>query len=206
MASRRSSCSTFHDYYRNEVDLFGTLFGATEDLLRFRHSVGYEVVRLSASRGSRTGVPSVAMIYPVTDAGRQLTDEIRDELADTLGIQLELVSADGAVQLSDELRALVQRGLREPQVIAVDAALGAATSYAHGPRTFESVAAAMQALWDAGALPDERLHPSERALIQARLLQRRGWVESASAATYPSVPAAMRAMRRAVRKLLRDDW
>ena len=45
------------------------------------------------------------------------------------------------------------------------------------------------------------LSPAARAVVQARVLDERGWIATAAAAGLP-VPAAMRQLRRAIRALL----
>lgn len=88
-----------HVHREHAPDLFGTLFGATAELLAFRRSVGYEVVRLSASRGARTGEPSVMMLRAVSERAHALVSELRAELARDLPRQLELLRSDGETLL-----------------------------------------------------------------------------------------------------------
>ena len=91
-------------------DLFGTLFGATAELLQFRRSVGYALVRVGASRGTRTGEPAAVMLRPVSERATRLLDGLREDLARDLPLQLELLAAD--LVLEPALRASLGRDCR----------------------------------------------------------------------------------------------
>ncbi len=186
-----------HAFY--DPDLFGTLFGATAELLRFRRSLGYALVRVGASRGARTGEPAAVMIRAVTPRARLLVRELRAALARDLPLQLELMERE--VPMDDALVAALREDLPDPAPLSAAVIEEAVQAYAFGPRPFESVALAVRS-WV--ALEDEafgRLSAADRQLIDARVLRGLRWSEVAAAAAMPSVPAAMRATRRAVRAL-----
>ncbi|MCA9572266.1 MAG: tRNA(Met) cytidine acetyltransferase, partial [Myxococcales bacterium] len=71
--------SAVHEAY--DVDLFGTLFSADPDVVRFRRQHGYEVVRVGSSASARSGQPAVVMVRPVTPVARALLADLRAELA-----------------------------------------------------------------------------------------------------------------------------
>ncbi len=191
-----------HVHQVHTPDLFGTLFGATAELLAFRRSLGYSTVRISASRGARTGEPSVMMVRPVSADAHQLVTELRAELARDLGVQLELMQADGETLLEPELFAALHRGLPSPAALSDEVAEALTASYASGPRTFESVALAVAHYVQAHPGCLHALDDSARRLVEGRVLQRGGWRTATQHAGLPSVPAAMRALRRAVRRLV----
>jgi tRNA(Met) cytidine acetyltransferase len=182
-------------------DLVGTVFGATAELLAFRRSLGYEVVRVSASHGARTGEPAVMMIRPSSPAARALHDALRAELARDLPLQLALHEADGELLLDPGLDHALRAGLPAAAPLADGPRDAVVASYLAGPRTFESVAAALTAFVAAHPEALRRLDPQHAALLTARVLDRRSWTRAAGAAGYPSVRAAMRAFRRAVHAL-----
>jgi len=183
-------------------DLFGTLFGATPELLRFRRSAGYELVRVGASRGARTGEPAAVMLRPCSDRAKRLHAALREALARDLPLQLELLESGGQLLLDPALRAALARDLPEPPPLDEAARARVVASYAYGPRTYESAAGAITAWVRANAARLGELAPAERALIEARIVGRAPWTDVACAASLPSVPAAMRALRRAVRALM----
>lgn len=191
-----------HASYR--PDLFGTIFGATAELIAFRRSLGYEVVRISASRGARTGEPSVMMLRPVSDAASALMTELRREFARDLAVQLELLEADGQTLLDPELVRALQAHLPSAAALSSEEARALAVSYAHGPRTFESVALAARVFVREDEQRLAELPEDLRAVVEARVMRGQGWRGVAEASGQPSVPAAMRALRRAFRLLIAE--
>ncbi|MEZ4473811.1 MAG: GNAT family N-acetyltransferase [bacterium] len=181
-------------------DLFGTLFGATPDLLAFRRHAGYRLVRLGASRGSRTGEPAAVMVRPVTPAAIALIERVQADFARDLPLHLALMRGDVVVDAA--FADALAEGLPPPSRLDAAEADAMLASYAFGPRTLEAAAPA-----GAGFLarrPDllAGLAPAERALVEARVLAHRGWDAAARAGGLPSIPAAMRAMRRIIRRLV----
>ena len=189
-----------HESY--QPDLFGTLFGLSPGLLQFRRSVGYELVRVGASRGTRTGEPAVVMMRPVSDRAEALFQRLRDKLARQLPVQMKLMQAGRELLLEDTLIHDLSEGLGPALPLSESERKEAVELFAHGPRTHESACVALRSFVEEheGSLPE--LPPGDRALIQARILRGMGWEDAARAADLPSVPAAMRALRRAIRALL----
>ncbi|MFK7992358.1 MAG: GNAT family N-acetyltransferase [Sandaracinaceae bacterium] len=181
-------------------DLFGTLFSATPDVLAFRRALGYRLVRIGASRGARTGEPAAVMVRPVSPAARDLTTQLRAELARDLPLQLRLLDADDGLGLSEALRDSLLADLPAPASLSEAEELQRVRDYAFGPPPYEAVAFAVQR-WvrrqDRSALAS-----MPRAVVEGRVLAERGWRRVAEEAGAPSVPAAMRALRRAVRAML----
>lgn len=185
-----------------QVELFGTVFGATADLLWFRRRLGYQLVRVSASRGARTGEPSVVMLRPVSERARQLVGELQAELARDLPRVLELMHADGETLLDPDLAAALVLELPAASSLSPDQCRALVESYAFGPRTFESVAFALARFVATEPARLEALTASERALVENRVIAGHGWRRVTEDAGLATVPAAMRALRRAVRRLL----
>ena len=202
MRRRHVASTLIEDVQRTfDGDLVGTVFGATAELLAFRRSLGYEVVRVSASHGARTGEPAVMMIRPTSAAARALHDALRADLARDLPLQLALHEADGELLLDPALDHALRAGLPAAAPLSVAARDAIVESYLAGPRTFESVAAALTDFVASHQAALGRLDPQHAELLSARVLGRRSWTRTAAAASYPTVRAAMRAFRRAVRAL-----
>jgi tRNA(Met) cytidine acetyltransferase len=185
-------------------DLFGTLFGATPELLRFRRSVGYELVRVGVSRGARTGEPAAVMVCAVSERARSLVSSLRIELARNLPLQLELLAADGELSVEPALTDALSEGLPAPPPIGDEEVRAQVRSYLSGPRPYESAAFALERFVSAQAARLGALDERSRALIEGRVLGRHPWTQVATDAGYPSVPAAMRALRPAIRALALD--
>jgi tRNA(Met) cytidine acetyltransferase len=180
-------------------DLFGTLFGATPALVRFRRAVGYRPVRLGVGPGSRTGEPAVAMLRPATPAGAAAVRTLESDLALTLDAQVAYMAADGGVPVEAALVALLRPVDPDPPSAGAETAMVA--RYLDGPATFESVAGPVAAWVAARAAHLDALAAADAALLRTRVLERRGWDAAAAAAGLPTRRAAMRALRRAVRRL-----
>jgi tRNA(Met) cytidine acetyltransferase len=181
-------------------DLFGTMFGAEAGLVAFRRRVGYELVRVSASRGASTGEPSTLMIRPVSARARALCTILREELARELPGQLRLLRAE-ALPLTAELEETLRAGLPEVPSWTPQQCRERTEAYAWGPRTFESCADAITRWVQAHPERLERIDARARALVQARVVQGQGW-RAVAAAAGSTLPAAMRGLRRAFRDLL----
>src|SRR5690606_38459925 len=189
-----------HRTASNDVDLFGTLFGATPELIEFRSRLGYQDVRVSASRGARTGEPSVMMLEPISEPARRVVEARRRELARELDVQLALLSADDGLSLEPALIDALRVDLPEVAAYSPAECRALAHAYAHGPRTFESVATAVRGLLETVEL--DRLPPQWPAVVERRALHLRRWRRVTRHAGLPSITATMRAMRRAIRALV----
>jgi len=192
-----------HASYR--PDFFGTVFGATPELLRFRRAVGYELVRVGASLGARTGEPAAVMIRPVSSRAFELLRALRQDLARQIDMQLELLRADGDVGFDASLPSCLREGLEAPRELSKQAINDGVTRYLHGPQTFQGAVyvitrAVEQASSGLSVLPEK-----QRKLIESRVLCRKGWADAARDAGYPTVSAAMRALRPALRALLKNS-
>ena len=187
--------ASIHDHY--QPDLFGTLFGATPPVMRLRRRLGYRLVRVGAARGSRTGEPTAVMIRPVSAAATALVADLQADLAAELPGLVALMAAEGP--LSPALVSAFGAGLPEACVPDPDRLAARLTSYLSGPCHFEAAALALQhAVMDADL---SALSAIERGLITDRLVVPVSWAAAASKACM-SVPAAQRALKRALRALL----
>ncbi len=145
-----------HVHAAYDPDAFGTLFGTTPELLAFRRSVGYEVVRVGASRGTRTGEPAAVMLRAASPAGARLVGDLRGALARDLPPQLELLRDD---VLDDDLP--------EPAPLTPEEVAEGVRAYAFGARTLEASIAALTRYVEG----IEDLPP----LLESRIRRREPW-------------------------------
>lgn len=185
------------------VDLFGTVFGATPDLVRFRRRLGYELCRVGISRGARSGEPSVVMIRPVSAASQALVRDLRDELARELPIQLELLAVDGELELTAELAQALSLDLPEPRPLSAAETLTRVRRYVASAQPSSAAPSALMAFAEQHRSALGRLRPSERDVIEARLLARLDWATVAQRAGLSSAAAATRALRPAMAALIK---
>ena len=191
-----------HVHERYQPDLFGTLFGATPELIAFRRACGYALIRVGASRGSRTGEPAAVMIRARSAAAERLLGALRAELARDLPTQLELLEAEGSLLFDPRLKGALLSDLPSPAGFDPAAIEAAITGYAHGPRIFESVMPALELAVRARERALSRLRSDEEALIRARVLERQPWTLVAAQQGHANPRITMRALRRAIRALL----
>ncbi len=190
---------TEHVHATEPAELFGTLFGATAALIRFRRALGYEVARVGAARGARSGEPSVVMLRPVSARAAALLADLRSDLALHWPLQRVLLAREEPI--SEELAAAIEAGL-PPAVEPDDAVLGERLAFYLGSaQPIEACVGFVAAF--ARRYPERlaALPPSDRALVAGRVLDLAGWPEVAARAGL-TVEGAHRGMRRAVRALV----
>jgi tRNA(Met) cytidine acetyltransferase len=185
--------------------LFGTLFGATPELLAFRRALGYQLVRVGVARGSRTGEPAAVMIRPTSPAAGALVHQLRHQLAHALPTQLHLLSHDGELHLDPELDRSLRADL--PHVDPPDDPTCArvVARYAASAQPYELIAHALIPWLRRRSDHLAHLTPTARAVVEARVLRGDSWPHVARIAGLPSAGAAMRALRPAIRALLATE-
>ncbi|MCB9529865.1 MAG: tRNA(Met) cytidine acetyltransferase [Myxococcales bacterium] len=183
-------------------DLFGTVFGATPALLRFRRAAGYALVRVGVNPGSRTGEPAAVMLRPVSPRAVGLCEALRAELARDLPTQLALMRADDEIWLAPRLVDAFGDPMAAPAPLTDEAIREGVMAYAFGPRPLEAAGHAIAAFVTAHAAALPALGEPAGALLAGRLIERRGWATLTARLGLGSVRAAMRAARRAMQALV----
>ena len=189
-----------HVHKSYHPDLFGTLFGATPELLHFRRAVGYELARIGSSPGARTGEPSALMLRAASPQGAELVRSLREDLARDLSLQLELLEAEGELGFDPHLAAALCEGLPTAFDLDDDDVLQRVLRYLHGPQTAQAAAYVLDRFVRMNPQALDALDPCERALVLGRVVARRAWRIVAEQAGYATVGAAMRALRPTLRK------
>jgi tRNA(Met) cytidine acetyltransferase len=177
------------------ADGFGTLFGATPDLVAFRRQQGYRPVFLAAGLGARSGAPAVAAVRPVHPDAAALTDALQAELARDLPLRLRLLAADTGLPVDPALPDALALPPAPPRALADAWALAA--SWVDGPRALESVAGALAQVLTAA--PDWLAGTAERGWLTARVVDARPWT-AIGVSPGPAVRAIKRAWRAAARR------
>ncbi|MEN0066021.1 MAG: GNAT family N-acetyltransferase [Myxococcota bacterium] len=198
----RQLVAAIHEHYA--PDAFGTLFGATAAVVRFRQALGYVLVRLGASRGSRTGDPAAVMVRPVSARATEVVEQLRARLAARLETQLSLLARDDAGPRPKALEEALWEGLvaNSAPVPAVEVEQGV-RGYTQGPRPLDAVVVELRQFvgWHGDLLA--RRSAEEQRLIRHRIVEGRPWWEAAQA-MQTSIPGTMRATRRAFAAFVRD--
>jgi len=182
------------------VELLGALFAATPDLLALWRAAGFDPVRLSVSRGARSGEHSALVLRPLVDATRGLCDGLRRRLARDLPHQLS-----GSLRDLEPDLALAVLHASDPRAEPDldDEDWRALVACAFGPRPHDVTARPAFALVRVAlATGEPELDPEAARLSVARVLQRRPWSEVRDLLELPSVPSAMRRLRSALGPLV----
>jgi tRNA(Met) cytidine acetyltransferase len=204
-ASRReglASALVEHVHGAHEVDAFGTLFGATTEVVRFRQKLGYELVRVGASRGARTGEPAAVMVRPVSRRAAALVAALRVELARNLPWQLRAFAAEG-LPLDAALETALRDGLPAPPPLSPADRDALVETYTTSARPADTLAHALCSFVAEHEGSLVTLDRRSAALLRARWVEELPWREAAACAGYRHAGDAMRAMRSAVAALWR---
>ena len=188
-----------HASYR--PDLFGTLFGATPELLRFRRSLGYRPVRLGLTRSARSGEPSVALLRPGSERGAALLASLQADLARDLPLQLEWLAAESGLPPHPDLARALARDLPPPAPLP---AAEVARRYRRGvasPQPLEAFGYVVERWLREHPARLAALEPRARQLLEGRVFARRAWSELAAAGGWPNLAQALAAARRALQAL-----
>ncbi|MBX7197555.1 MAG: GNAT family N-acetyltransferase, partial [Sandaracinaceae bacterium] len=183
-----------HVHATYDPDLFGTLFGATPELLSFRRALGYRLVRVGMSRGRRSGEPAAVMVRPVSPRAVALVDELRASLAWNLPAQCELLDRDLA--LDPALAASFREDLPHAPEPTPEQVSAAVRRYVSGPQPSDAVAWALERWVRSHPAALAALDAKARAIVEGRVLDRRAWTDLGA-----PVPWAMRALRPAMARL-----
>jgi len=176
-----------------DVELFGTLFGAAIDLVRFRLSQGYVPVRVGIAPGPRSGEPAITMARGVSAHARALVDELALDLA------RDLPHLRALVPLDDDLARVVTSALPRATPLDDEAVRARVRAYLAGPQPFEGAAHAITTFVDARRDTLHVLDADSRAVVVGRVLEQRSW--RAVGRAVGGVPRAMRLLRPAIAQL-----
>jgi tRNA(Met) cytidine acetyltransferase len=156
-----------------QVDLLGSSFGATRDLLRFWSRAGYRCVRCGVRPSAVSGLRSSVVLRAASAEGRVLVERLRERLArhfpDQLPGALRDLDARIVLALGDQLQQAPDPTLDEDELLAC----------AFGPRAFDAAPSATLSLvrhaLAAGHLG--KLKPEASRLLVGKVLQRRSFHE-----------------------------
>ncbi|MCW8909222.1 MAG: GNAT family N-acetyltransferase, partial [Gammaproteobacteria bacterium] len=94
---------------KQHVDVIGTSFGATVELLSFWKKAGFEMVRMGFTRDHASGAHSAVMMMPFSERGCQVFSQIRKKFQYHLSYWL----AEPLRYLSSDIRRLLERQVVE---------------------------------------------------------------------------------------------
>jgi tRNA(Met) cytidine acetyltransferase len=160
------------------LDLAGSSFGATVDLLDFWEHCGFSPVHLGTSRNSASGANAAVVLQPLSPAGESLQKLASKRLAKRLPSLL----AEPLRDLEPEIAACLLRNAPQSDWSPAPGERQEVAAFAFGQRTYEAVLPLLADLVRARigqTLRAGQLDDSERSLLICKLLQHRGWTDTA---------------------------
>lgn len=185
------------DAVKQGVDYLGTVYGASEDLLRFWRDASFVPVRVGLSRDGASGTHAVMMLKPLTATAVALVDTARRRFAAQfqwlLLDELKVLDASLVALLLPMLRAEITRF----QSVSLDD-LPELWSFTRGQRQYENcVHLVKKAAWQILACAPITT-PEARLLVQ-RVLQGCSWAQVVDSCRLPGEKRARQLLRELVR-------
>jgi tRNA(Met) cytidine acetyltransferase len=211
---RRLLRGLFREARRDGIDLLGTSFGATPDLIAFWSGCGYRPVQIGTSRNAASGEHALVMLRPASAHGWSFSAATRTRLARRLPVLLpgplrQLDPAVAAALIAASLIATLggrqESSGHPPSLDALERL--ELESFATGHRTLEAALPALAGLTYrrlSTALCRGRLDHAEAALLIATAGQLRPAGELAEVFDVRGQEAVIEALRRIVGRLLND--
>ncbi len=182
------------------VDLLGSSFSASPELLRFWSACGYQPMRLGLSRDASSGAHSALVGIAVSEPARQLRQQaglrFRHQFIDWLRGPLAQLEPAIVCWLLRHLPAAGQAELSEQDQLDLIA-------FGWGRRGFEQSWSSLQKLvLQYRVTVDGDSDPAQRSLLVARVLQERDWQHCAALLSLPGRRQVESLLRQQVRELL----
>ena len=179
-------------------DMFGTSFGATEELMRFWRRAGLALVRVGLKRDAASGMHSAVWLDALNAAAESVLRTLQDDFFD--GLPHLLVD-----DLHDLEPGLVQTALSGAPINKLsERDRGEVLRYAWSERDYAGVVAPLWRLvWRSGSVGSlSALATAQRDALIRRVLQKRSWAEVASELGISGMAQAEQSVRLAVASLL----
>lgn len=181
------------------VDVIGTSFGATPQLIRFWSKLGFQPVRVGLTRNASSGHHSVIMLYPVSKQGQVILKQSTVELGQQLTFQL----SENLVQLEPELVIQLLPDTLYQKLSKQE--LKSLHTFAHHQRNYETI---LGPIWKLAinAISDEnlrnKLDQNEQNLLVSKVIQKRCWTDTAKLLNYSGRREVIETLRGVVGKFI----
>lgn len=185
------------------LDLLGSSFGGTDELLRFWRYCGLSPVRVGVTREASSGEHSLMVLRALNDSGAKVCDHARSRFLRNLPDQLTQTLSG----LEPVLALQLLRGV-EPENRPDAGDLREVSAFAFAQRGYDDTIGPLRRfVVDVVARQRllERLTVPQQSLIAAKVLQGRSWSDLVRRGGFNGRTDAMRFMRRAIASLLPGD-
>lgn len=189
------------DSVKQDLDYFGSSFGATRELLGFWQRSDFIPVRLSTRRGTTSGEHSVIVMRGLNDSGKQLAIAARERFERHIFHQLSGPLCKLTPGIAGQLLVSTQvhKQLRLDQADRLDL-----SDFVQGHRVYETCMGVVYSLVQYSLMHQnaiQNLTVQEQRLLITRVLQGRGWQTSAVISGVEGRRQAVQLLRECVGKL-----
>lgn len=183
------------------LDLVGSSFGATKDLLDFWEHCGLLPVHLGSNRNAASGAHAAVVLHPLSPAG----DGLQRSALERLGKRLPTLLTEPLRDLEPEIAACLLRIAPQDDWTPTSMERRELESFAFALRTYEAVLpllARLVATRLGEALRARAVDDAQRDALICKILQHRDWSETSRLLSLTGRAQAVRLLRTAVGKLM----
>jgi len=189
------------DIQAQNLDLIGSSFGATTNLLDFWERCGYPPVHLGARRNAASGAHAAVVLRPLSPAG----DSLQTLALARLGQRLPRLLAEPLQDLETEIAASLIRNTPEDTWNPDPRELRELEAFAFALRSYESILPLLAGLAFSRlgqALVAGKVDNRERAALIGKVFQHRDWATVAQTLSLSGKAQVVELLRRVVGKLI----
>ncbi|WP_263078946.1 GNAT family N-acetyltransferase [Endozoicomonas sp. Mp262] len=182
---------------QRKIDYIGSVFGATPELLAFWKRAGLMPVRLGLNREASSGVHSVMMLKPLSEAGLTMTSQARERFSE----QFSYLLSDVLGNLEADIVLPLLKGLQKDSGHLTDMDRQDIQSFVQGARLYECcIAAIKKIVWQvlSGRQSGLALERFEEELLVVKVLQNKSWTGTARLLELKGKKQALSSLRKAL--------
>jgi len=186
------------------LDIIGSNFGASSDLLAFWQNAGYLPTHIGLKHNTSTGTNAITYLKPLSDKGQTIYETAINKLKTQLSFQL---SETYQTLDSDVVAEIYKTLATENKLHLTSSEWEDISSFADSLRGYEINALPIHKLIQHGfsnGIIDNACDAKERQLLIKKVLQRQSWQEIVSRLEFDGKQQAIQALRKVIGKLTND--
>jgi tRNA(Met) cytidine acetyltransferase len=186
------------------LDIIGSNFGASSDLLAFWYKAGYLPMHIGLKRNTSTGTHAITYLKPLTDCGKNICQQSNNKLAKQFSFQL----AEAYQALDTEVVAEVYNALATSNILQLTSdEWEDISSFADSLRGYEINTMPIHKFIQYGfsnGLIHKTCSAGELQLLIKKVLQRQSWQDIVTSLHFEGKRQAVQALRIVISKLVND--
>lgn len=192
------------DAKNGKLDIIGTNYGASSELLAFWHNAGYLPAHIGLKRNTSTGTNAITYLKPLSDSGQNICQAAINKLKAQFSFQLpeayQTLDADMVFEIYKSLATDITLHLTTNEWDDI-------SSFADSLRGYEINAMPIYKLVQhifANGIINKTCDAMEMQLLIKKVLQRQSWQEIVSSLEFDGKQQAIQALRKVIGKLVND--